>query len=106
MCREETGGTVTTQKPIHSSLHMKLNTHTYIRVVKHKNQQSGTSLVVQQLRVCLPMQGTWVQSLVLENHTCCGAAKPVCPNYRNLGTLEPMFCNKRSYRNEKLMHNN
>ena len=24
----------------------------------------GTSLVAQWLRICLPMQGTWVQSLV------------------------------------------
>ena len=31
-----------------------------------------TFLVVQQLGVCLPMQGTWVQSLVFEDSTCCG----------------------------------
>ena len=29
-----------------------------------------TSLVVQWLRVCLLMQGTWVQSLVQEDPTC------------------------------------
>ena len=31
---------------------------------------TGTSLMV------LPMQGTWVGSLVLEDPTCCGATKP------------------------------
>ena len=31
--------------------------------------QSGASLVVQWLRVCLPMQGTQVQALVWEDPT-------------------------------------
>ena len=34
-------------------------------------------LVVQWLRICLPMQGTSVQSLVQEDSTCLGATKPV-----------------------------
>ena len=34
--------------------------------IKHKQ---GTSLVAQWLRIRLPMQGTWVRSLVLENPT-------------------------------------
>ena len=34
---------------------------------------NGTSLVAQHLRVCLPVQGTWVQSLVWEDSTCPGA---------------------------------
>ena len=38
--------------------------------------QTGTSLVVQWLRICLPRQGTWVRSLVQEDSTCCGATKP------------------------------
>ena len=41
----------------------------------------GTSLVAQWLRICLPMQGTWVQSLGREDPTCCGATKPVRHNY-------------------------
>ena len=41
----------------------------------------GTSLVTQWLRICLPMQGAQVRSLVREDPTCCGAAKPVCHNY-------------------------
>ena len=41
----------------------------------------GTSLVVQWLRIRLPMQGTWVRALVREDPTCHGATKPVCHNY-------------------------
>ena len=41
----------------------------------------GTSLVVQWLRICLPMQGTRLRSLVWEDPTCHGATKPVCHNY-------------------------
>ena len=41
----------------------------------------GTSLVVQWLRIHLPMQGTWVRALVQEDPTCRGATKPVCHNY-------------------------
>ena len=36
-----------------------------------------TSLVVQWLRICLPVQGTWVWYLVWEDSTCHGAAGPV-----------------------------
>ena len=39
------------------------------------------SLVAQWLRICLPMQGTWVRALVREDPTCLGAAKPVRHNY-------------------------
>ena len=35
-----------------------------------------TSLVVQRLGICLPVQGTWVQSLVQEDFTCHRATKP------------------------------
>ena len=41
----------------------------------------GTSLVVQWLRIRLPMQGTRVRALVQEDPTCHGAAKPVHHNY-------------------------
>ena len=46
-----------------------------------KNSQVGTSLVAQWLRIRLPMQGTWVRTLVWEDPTCHGATKPVCHNY-------------------------
>ena len=39
------------------------------------------SLVVQWLRICLPMQGTRVQALVWEDPTCHGATRPVSHNY-------------------------
>ena len=50
-----------------------------------------TSLVSQWLRICLPVQGTQVQSLVWEDYTCPGAARPV-------------RCNKRNHINEKPLH--
>ena len=46
-----------------------------------KNECPGTSLVAQWLRICLPMQGTWVRSLVREDPTCHGATKPMRHNY-------------------------
>ena len=40
-----------------------------------------TSLVVQWLRIHLPVQGTRVQFLVWEDPTCLGAGKPLRRNY-------------------------
>ena len=48
--------------------------HLYIKVMQ-------ASLVVQWLRIHLPMQGTWVRALVREDPTRRGATKPVCHNY-------------------------
>ena len=39
------------------------------------------SLVAQWLRICLPVQGTWVRALVWEDPTCRGATGPVSHNY-------------------------
>ena len=47
----------------------------------HTLKGSGTSLVVQWLRIRLPMQETWVQSLVQEDLTCHRASKPVGHKY-------------------------
>ena len=41
----------------------------------------GTFLVVQWLRICLPIQGTWVQSLLWEDSRCLRATKPMSHNY-------------------------
>ena len=41
----------------------------------------GASLVAQWLRICLPMQGTWVRALVWEDPTCRGAIRPVSHSY-------------------------
>ena len=52
----------------------------------------GTSLVAQWLRIRLPMQGTWVWTLVREDPTCCRAIKPVHHNYW-AWALKPMSHN-------------
>ena len=36
--------------------------------LKHKKAATGTSLVVQWVRICLPKQETWVRALVWEDH--------------------------------------
>ena len=85
----------------------------------------GTSLVAQWIRICLPMQGTRVRSLVWEDPACHGASKSMCHNYwvcalepvsHNYSArvpqllkpthLEPMLLNKRSHHNEKPVHRN
>ena len=45
------------------------------------NNIDRTSLMVQWIRLRLPMQGTWVWSLVREDSTCHGATKPMCHSY-------------------------
>jgi len=52
----------------------------------------GISQVVQWIRICLPMQGTWVLSLVWEDSTYLRATKLVHHNYRACA-LEPVSCN-------------
>ena len=54
--------------------------------------KTGTSLVAQWLRICLPMQGTRVRALVWEDPACCGATKPMRHNYWACA-LEPMSHN-------------
>ena len=77
-------------------------------------QEDKTSLVAQWSRIPLPMQGTQVQSLLQEDTSCQGAAKPVYHNYWayapelkyhnywSLCVLESVLCNKRSHSNENL----
>ena len=45
-----------------------------------ENYRPPASLGVQWLRICLAVQRTLVPSLVREEPTCLGAAKPVCHN--------------------------
>ena len=47
----------------------------------YAKQKQRASLVVQWLRIHLPMQGTGVRALVREDPTCCGATKPMRYNY-------------------------
>ena len=51
-------------------------------------QQWGTSLVVQWLRICLPLPGTRVWALLWEDPTCCRTTKPVRHSYWSYA-LEP-----------------
>ena len=37
--------------------------------------------VLQWMEICLPMHGTWVQSLVQEDSTCHSATKPTGHNF-------------------------
>ena len=94
-------------------------------VYKDLTLKCWASLVVQWLRIRLPMQGTWVQALVWKDPTCRGATKPVCHNYRACALelashnywahvpqllkparLEPVLCNKRSHLKERPVHRN
>ena len=88
------------------------------------NGSSRTSLVVQWMRIHLPMQGTWVQSLVqkiphaaeqlsLSTTTTepslwgpwATTTELLCGNYWNLCTLGPVL-HKRSHHSEKPVHRN
>ena len=42
-----------------------------------KNTVVWASPLIQQLRICLAMQGTPIPSLILEDHTCCRVTKPL-----------------------------
>ena len=53
------------------------------------------------MRICLPMQGTWVPSLVWEDSTCCRAVKPRHHNLLKPARLKPVLHNKRSRHNDK-----
>ena len=53
--------------------------HTIVQQFDLKKKKRA-SLVVQWLRVCLPMQGTRVRALVWEDPTCRRATKPVRHN--------------------------
>ena len=64
----------------------------------------GTSLVLQWLRIRLPMQGTWVRALVWEDPTCSGATKLLHHNYWAC-TLEPVHHNYWACALEPVRHN-
>ena len=38
----------------------------------------GTSILVQWIKIRLPMPGTWVQTLIWEETTCLGATESMC----------------------------
>ena len=100
-----------------TSLSLNLYQHINKKLKKEWKFHLRASLVAQWQRIHLPMQETWVRSLVWEDPTCSGATKPVYHNYwaraleprsRNYWAykpqlLEPVLCNKRSHRNEESM---
>ena len=55
------------------------------------------SLMVQWLWMHLPIQWTWVWSLVQEDPTCCRATKPMHHNYWTPNALESVLYNKGSH---------
>ena len=75
------------------------------------NQGGGTSLVVQWIRIRLPMQGTRVQSLVREDTTCRRATKParlqllsLCPAAREATAMRSP-CIHDNYKTAPARHN-
>ena len=56
-------------------------TSTHCELTILQKNKLGASLVAQWLRICLPMQGTWVRVLVQEDPTCRGPTKPMRHNY-------------------------
>ena len=90
-----------------------------------QKQTHRASLVVQWLRIRLPMQGTQVRALVREDPTYRRGTKPMHHNYWACALepvshkhwacvpqllkpelLEPALRNKRSHRDEKITHHN
>ena len=59
------------------------------KIIEYKNLKRA-SLVAQWLRICLPMQGTRVRSLVREDPTCHGATKPCAT------AIEPVLWSPRA----------
>ena len=82
--------------------------YTSVRLFFKKLKGRQTSLVTQWMRIRLPMQETWIPSLVWKDPICLGAAKPACHSY--WGCLrqlpKPVHRNKRSHHSEKLTHRN
>ena len=52
-----------------------------MRMKEIEDDTNRASLLAQWLRICLPMQGTWVRALVWEDPTCCRVTKPLHHNY-------------------------
>ena len=64
-----------TEEPSYTQIYLKTHLMLLIYLIRE------ASLVAQWLRICLPMQGTWVRALVWEDPTCHGATGPVSHNY-------------------------
>ena len=69
---------------------------TYRGYAQERAQQD--TLGAQWLRILLPVQGTWVRTLVQEDPTCCRATKPA--------RRERLLHHRRSSRDEQRPHGN
>ena len=60
--------------------------------------------MLQCLRICLPVQGEQVGSLVCEDSMCCGAAKPMHHNHKvhALGPQESSSCSAVTRENPRV----
>ena len=69
-----------------------------------KSQYRGfPSILIQWLRIRLPIQGTWVQrSLVRKIPHALEQIKPVCYYYQSLQAIEPVLC-KEEPQKKKMM---
>ena len=83
----------------HCGFHGVKSSHFFVNQSYH-----WASLVAQWLRICLPMQETWVWALVPEDPTCRGATKPVRHNYWACA-LEPTCHNYWACALEPMSHN-
>ena len=86
-----------------SSLYIKCKTRLNIK----KERKRGTSLVVQWLRICLPIQGHGfdpysrkIPHAKGQLSPCPTTTEPTCCNYGSPCALEPGLCNKRNHNNE------
>ena len=62
----------------------------------------GTSLVIQWIRIFLPVQETWVPYLVGKDSTCLGVTKQLLKPV----SLKPVLCNRTSCCSEKPVYCN
>ena len=119
------GSSIPLSYPPSSSTQEMVPLSSQVQIRSSQKQRCWASLVVQWLRICLPVQGTQVRALIQEDPTGRGATKPVHHNYwacaleaashnywahvpqlLKPARLEPVLRNKRSHHNEKPAHRN
>ena len=75
-----------------------------LEILYNRSVTLGTSLVVQWLRVYLPVWGTQIWSVVQEDSTRQRATRTVCHNYWSPQALEPVLSNQRNQCEQKPTH--
>ena len=86
---------ISTKKAVGILLGIASDSKDHLEYYCHSKNIVGTPLVVPWLRICLPMQGTEVWFLALEDSTCCRATKPIHHKYWSSWALEPMLPDER-----------